>query len=241
MMRIDINCDLGEGAGNDEMLLPWITSANIACGFHAGSPAVMRSLVHACKGRGVAIGVHPGLRDAEGYGRREMQITPEDAYDVVVYQIGALLAFALAAGTRLAHVKPHGALYNMAARDRALADAIAEAVRAVDRSLVLFGLAGSELIAAGQRIGIATAAEVFADRNYMADGSLVPRDRADAFVHDPAVAAERVLRMVRDGRVTAVGGTEVPVKPDTVCIHGDAPNAVAMARALHSALSADRG
>ncbi len=236
MIRIDINCDMGEGAGADEAVLPWITSANIACGFHAGEPAVMRRLVRLCGERGVAIGAHPGLRDSEGFGRRETGIAPEEAYDIVVYQTGALLGFAQAAGARLAHVKPHGALYNMAARDAALADAIATAVRDVDSALVLFGLAGSELSAAGQRAGIATAAEAFADRNYMPDGSLVSRQRTDAFVHDAAAATERVIRMVTAGHLTAVDGSVVTLRADTVCIHGDGPNAAAMARSLREGL-----
>ena len=238
MTRIDINCDMGEGTGRDVAVLPWITSANIACGFHAGGPSMMRQLVHACKEHDVAIGAHPGLRDADGFGRRETSVHPDEAYDIVVYQIGALVAFARAAGVRLAHVKPHGALYNMAARDRALADAIATAVRDVDDALVLFGLAGSELIAAGQRAAITTGAEAFADRNYMPDGSLVPRGRPDAFVHDPAAATARVIRMVSDGVVTAVDGSDVLLKPDTICIHGDGPNAPEMARALRAGLEA---
>jgi 5-oxoprolinase (ATP-hydrolysing) subunit A len=236
--RIDINCDMGEGAGNDAAMLPWITSANIACGVHAGGPALMRLLVRACKERGVAVGAHPGLHDMEGFGRREIAVRPDEAYDLVVYQTGALLAFATAAGVRLAHVKPHGALYNVAARDRGLADAIAGAVRDVDNQLVLFGLAGSELITAGERAGIVTAAEAFADRNYMSNGSLVSRDRPDAFVHDPAIAADRVLRMLAEGRVAAVDGRDVPLEPSTICIHGDGPNAVEMAREVRSRLDA---
>lgn len=233
-MRVDINCDLGEAAGNDEAILPWITSANIACGFHAGEPRIMRELVRACADHGVAIGAHPGIRDAEGFGRREVRITPEEAYDIVVYQTGALMAFALAAGLTLVHVKPHGALYNMAARDAALADAVAVAVGAVDRSLVLFGLAGSELVAAGKRAGIVTAAEAFADRTYMADGSLVRRQRAGAFVHDPVAATERAVRMVREGRIASINGGDVVLQPDTICIHGDGPDAADMAQALRA-------
>ena len=227
---------MGEGAGNDMALLPSITSANIACGFHAGEPALMRQLVHACKERGVAVGAHPGLRDADGFGRREMPVSPEEAYDLVVHQTGTLRAFALAAGVRLAHVKPHGALYNMAARERGLADAIASAVRDVDKALVLFGLAGSELVAAGERAGLVTAAEAFADRNYMSDGSLVARDRPDAFVHDSAIAADRVMRMLSKGRVAAVDGGDVLLHPNTICIHGDSPNAPEMAKALRARL-----
>lgn len=236
MMHVDINCDLGEAAGNDNAILPWITSANIACGFHAGEPRVMRELVHACVQHGVAIGAHPGIRDTEGFGRREVSITPEEAYDIVVYQTGALMAFALAAGASLVHVKPHGALYNMAARDAALADAVVSAVRAVDVSLVLFGLAGSELVAAGKRAGIATASEAFADRTYMADGSLVSRQRAGAFVHDPIAAAERAIRMVKARRVLSIDGVDVVIAPDTICIHGDGPDAVDMAKALRTGL-----
>jgi 5-oxoprolinase (ATP-hydrolysing) subunit A len=165
-------------------------------------------------------------------------VRPDDAYDMVVYQTGALLAFALAANVRLAHVKPHGALYNMAARDRALADAIATAVRDVDDALVLFGLAGSELIRAGRRAGIHTAAEAFADRSYMPDGSLVPRGRPEAFVHDPVAATARAIRMVRDGVVTAMDGSDVLLQPDTICLHGDGPSALELARALRAGLEA---
>ncbi len=241
MERIDLNCDMGEsfgayGLGADDAVLPFITSANVACGFHAGDPAVMRRTVRAALEHGVALGAHPGLPDLVGFGRRAMAIAPAEAYELVVYQVGALLAFALAAGARLAHVKAHGALYNMAARDRALADAIATAVRDVDRSLVLFGLSGSELVAAGERAGLSTAAEAFADRNYLPDGSLVPRSRPDALVGDPAEALHRVVRMVREGRVRAVDGSEVAIRADTVCIHGDGPHAAELAPALRQGL-----
>jgi UPF0271 protein len=241
MDRIDLNCDMGESfgvyrLGHDDELLACVSSANIACGFHAGDPAVMQRTVRAAAERGVAIGAHPGFHDVEGFGRRALAITPEDAYGLVVYQTGALLGFALAADTRLAHVKPHGALYNLAARDASLADAIARAVRDVDRSLVLFGLAGSELITAGQRAGIGTAAEAFADRNYASDGSLLPRSRPDALVHNPAAAAARVVRMVREGQVTSADGADVALRPQTICIHGDGPNAPALARAVREAL-----
>ncbi len=241
MDRLDLNCDMGEsfgayGLGADDAILPHITSANVACGFHAGDPTVMRRTVGAALEHGVAVGAHPGLPDLVGFGRRAMAITPAEAYDLVVYQVGALLGFAQAAGTRLAHVKAHGALYNMAARDRALADAIATAVRNVDRSLVLFGLSGSELVAAGEAAGLATAAEAFADRNYLPDGSLVPRARADALVGEPAEALRRVVRMVREGRVRAIDGSEIAIRADTVCIHGDGPHAVELARALRQGL-----
>ncbi len=241
MDRVDLNCDMGEsfGAyalGADDAVLPYITSANIACGFHGGDPAVMRRTVRAAQEHGVAIGAHPGFPDLVGFGRRRMDVTPAEAYDMVVYQVGALLGFTRAAGARLAHVKAHGALYNMAVRDRALAEAIASAVRDVDSSLVLFGLCGSELVAAGERAGLVTAAEAFADRNYLADGALVPRDRPDALVSDADEALRRVVRMARDGRVRALDGTDIPLRADTVCVHGDGPHAAELARALREGL-----
>jgi UPF0271 protein len=241
MSTIDLNCDAGEsfGAwrlGADDELLRHVSSASIACGFHAGDPSVMRRTVRTALEHGVSIGAHPGLPDLAGFGRRALDVTPEQAYELVLYQAGALLAFTLAAGARLAHVKPHGALYHMAARNRELADAIAAAVRDLDRSLVLYGLAGSELIAAGSAAGIATAAEAFADRNYLHDGSLVPRSRADARVQDPDAAAQRAVRMVEEGRVLSVDGGDVVLRPDTLCIHGDAPGAAAIARAVRAAL-----
>ena len=287
MLRVDLNCDMGEsfGAyviGADDALLPWISSANIACGFHAGDPAVMRRTVAAARAHGVAIGAHPGLPDLAGFGRSAMTVTPDEVHDMVVYQVGALLGFVQAAqaseaptgmttassttgttatrqppgarapGARdragapgpagiqgLAHVKAHGALYNMAARDRALAEAIAAAVRDVDPSLILFGLAGSELIGAGERAGLSTAAEAFADRNYLRDGSLVPRARPDSLVADPGLALERVLRMVRAGKVRSVEGADVALRADTICIHGDGPHAVELARALGEGLRAE--
>ncbi|HEX7118469.1 MAG TPA: 5-oxoprolinase subunit PxpA [Longimicrobiales bacterium] len=241
MERVDLNCDLGEGfgvyrIGMDEAVLPYVTSVNIACGFHAGDPGVMHRTVAAAVARGVAVGAHPGLPDLVGFGRRAMEITPEEAYDLVVYQIGALSGFAAAAGASLRHVKPHGALYNMAAADDALADAIARAVRDVDPGLVLFGLSGSRLLAAGERHGLRTASEAFADRAYSRDGALVPRRRPDAMIADPEEAAERVLRMVREGRVRSIEGEDVAVRADTVCIHGDSPHAAEFARRLREAL-----
>lgn len=243
MRRVDLNCDMGEsfGAyrlGADEGVLPFVTSANIACGFHAGDPAVMRRTVQAAVEHGVAVGAHPGLPDLVGFGRRDMAITPEEAYDLVVYQIGALLGFVRATGVPLAHVKPHGALYNMAARSTPLAGAIARAVRDVDPALLLVGLAGSELIAAGEGVGLATASEVFADRNYQSDGSLVPRNSPRALVGDPDDALRRVVRMVTEGVVVSLDGAEVPVRADTICVHGDGPHAAEIARALRAGLEA---
>jgi 5-oxoprolinase (ATP-hydrolysing) subunit A len=241
MRRVDLNCDMGEsfGAwrmGADEAVLPHVTSASIACGFHAGDPGVMRRTVRAAAERGVAIGAHPSLPDLAGFGRRRMDVTPEEAYALVVYQVGALLGFTCAARVRLSHVKPHGALYNMAASDAALAEAIARAVRDVDADLVLFGLAGSALVREGERVGLRVASEAFADRGYEPDGSLTPRARPGALVADPEEAARRAVRMVLEGRVTASDGCDVAVRADTLCIHGDSPHAAESARILRRRL-----
>ncbi|WP_438444471.1 5-oxoprolinase subunit PxpA [Gorillibacterium sp. sgz5001074] len=240
-MTVDLNSDLGEsyGAyviGRDEDLLKRVSSANIACGFHAGDPSVMRRTVRLCLEHGVAIGAHPGLPDLQGFGRREMRITPDEAYGMTLYQIGALDAIVRAEGGQLRHVKPHGALYNMAARDRRLADAIAEAVARFDTGLVLFGLSGSELLRAGQARGLATASEVFADRRYLADGTLVPRSQPEAVLHEEAEAVAQVLRMVREGTAVASDGSAVTIQADTVCLHGDSPHAAAFAVRLRSEL-----
>jgi len=242
-MRIDINCDMGEsfGAytiGADTAILPHVTSANIACGFHGGDPATMRATVSAAKALGVAIGAHPGLQDLAGFGRRAMQVTPQEAYDLIVYQVGALLGFARAEGVELQHVKPHGALYNMAVAQPALADAIARAVHDVDRGLVLFGLAGSRMLTAAEHAGIASASEAFADRNYLHDGALVPRTRPDALVSDAEEAVRRVVRMVKEGVVADVDGEDIPIRADTVCIHGDGAHAAEIATRLRAGLEA---
>lgn len=240
--HVDLNCDMGEGfgawhMGQDEALLEFVTSANIACGFHAGDPATMARTVKAAVAKGVALGAHPALPDLQGFGRRALAITAEEARGLMLYQVGALDAFARAAGAKLRHVKPHGALYNMAAKDRALADAIAGAVRDFDPSLVLVGLSGSELIKAGQALGLRCASEVFADRGYEPDGSLTPRGRPGAMIEDEDLAVSRVLRMVREGQVTSRTGEEVAIQTDTICIHGDQPKALTFARRLRKALS----
>jgi 5-oxoprolinase (ATP-hydrolysing) subunit A len=240
-MRVDVNCDLGEsfGAftkGNDAGLMPFITSANIACGFHAGDPASMRRTVRMCMENNVSIGAHPGLLDLQGFGRRVMEITPQEVYELVLYQIGALEAFVRAEGTILKHVKPHGALYNMAAVDRPLADAIADAVYRFDPKLILYGLAGSQLIQAGQDKGLKTANEVFADRSYQADGMLTPRSHQQAVITDPDMAAARVALMLKYGVVKALDGTDISIRAETVCVHGDGPNAIALAKALWNKL-----
>jgi 5-oxoprolinase (ATP-hydrolysing) subunit A len=240
-VRIDINCDLGESfgsftKGNDSKIMPFITSANIACGFHAGDPGSMRRTVRLCLDNGVHIGAHPGLPDLVGFGRRRMEVSAQEVYELVLYQLGALQAFVKAEGAMLRHVKPHGALYNMAVVDRALADAIAEAVYRVDSSLVLFGLSGSQLVQAGEARGLQVANEVFADRSYQADGTLTPRSHPQAVISDPEMAAARVALMVKYGVVKALDGTDLPIRAETVCVHGDGSGAVAMAKALWNKL-----
>jgi UPF0271 protein len=239
--HIDLNCDMGEGfgawsMGQDEALLELVTSANIACGYHAGDPATMMRVVRLAVAKGVAVGAHPSLPDLQGFGRRTMAISPEEARGMTLYQMGALEAFARAAGGRLSHVKAHGALYNMAAKDRRLADAIASAVRDFDPSLILVGLSGSELIKAGRALGLTCASEVFADRGVEPDGSLTPRGQPGAMIEDEDLAVARVLRMVREGKVAGRDGVDVAIQADTVCIHGDQPKALAFARRLREAL-----
>jgi 5-oxoprolinase (ATP-hydrolysing) subunit A len=241
MYRLDLNCDMGESfgvyrIGNDEDILNYVTSANIACGFHAGDPSTMRRTVHMALEKGVSIGAHPGLPDLIGFGRRNMAITPEEAYDLIVYQVGALYAFVKAAGGKMQHVKPHGALYNMAAKDQALSEAIAKAVYDIDPTLVLFGLAGSELIKAGERVGLKTANEVFADRTYQQDGSLTSRREPNALINDEQEAIRQVIRMVKEGKVRSQQGVDVNIQADTICIHGDGPHALAFAKKIREDL-----
>jgi 5-oxoprolinase (ATP-hydrolysing) subunit A len=241
MRRLDLNCDLGEsfGAftiGADPEMMATITSASIACGFHAGDPAVMRRTVKLASEAGVAIGAHPGLPDLVGFGRREMRVSPQEVEDMVLYQVGALAAMASAEGVALQHVKAHGALYTMASRDRALAEAIARATRAVDPSLILFGPAGSELLRAASAAGLTTAAEGFADRTYEPDGSLTPRAHAHALLQDAGSVVRRAVRMATEDRVVTTDGSEIALRMDTICVHGDTPGALELARALRAAL-----
>ncbi len=231
MNGIDLNCDLGEGSGHDGELMPLITSANIACGAHAGDEATMRATVALAQKYGVAVGAHPGFADREHFGRRELALPAVEVRALVRTQLVALRALG-----PVRHVKPHGALYNLAARDAALAGAIAAAVVDVDAQLILFGLAGSELLRAGRAKGLRVASEVFADRTYQPDGSLTPRSQPDALISDEAIAVAQVLRMVREGVVRATDGTEVPIRTDTVCLHGDGPDPVAFARRLKKEL-----
>jgi len=237
-VRIDLNADVGEGVGDDQGVLPFVSSANIACGFHAGNPALMSTTVQLSRRHGVAVGAHPGFQDLEGFGRREMRVSTAELENLVAYQIAALAGVAALGGMRLSHVKPHGALYNMAARDAGMSDAIARAVRAVDASLVLFGLSGSELVAAGERAGLRVASEVFADRGYWPNGNLAPRGTPGAVMTDIEDVARRAVGMARDHAVTSVDGSSVSVRADTICIHGDTPGAAALARAVRSALIA---
>ncbi|NRR20408.1 LamB/YcsF family protein [Brevibacillus sp. MS2.2] len=242
MKTVDLNCDMGEsfGAyqlGNDQEILSYITSVNVACGFHAGDPATMRKTVRMAVEAGVAIGAHPGFADLIGFGRRNMEISPEEAYDLVVYQIGALQAFVRAEGGVMHHVKPHGALYNMAATRPALAESIALAIYKVNPELILYGLAGSELTRAGEKIGLATAHEVFADRTYQQDGTLTPRSQPNAMITDQQQSLQQVIRMVSEGLVLTQQGVDIPIQADSICIHGDGAHALEFAQSIREALS----
>ena len=232
-LHIDLNCDLGEGAGHDAELMPLVTSANIACGAHAGDAATMQATVALARKYGVAVGAHPGFADRENFGRRELALSPAGVRALVATQIAALRAFGV-----LTHVKAHGALYNMAARDRTLADAIADAVQAAGPSLTLFVLPNSQLARSARGRGLRIANEVFADRTYQSDGSLTPRSRPDALIRDEDAAVAQVLRMVRERVVRATDGTDVPIVADTVCLHGDGPHPVEFAKRLRAELSA---
>ncbi|MFN8619223.1 MAG: 5-oxoprolinase subunit PxpA [Chloroflexota bacterium] len=241
-LAIDLNADVGEsyGAwtmGDDAALLPLVTSANVACGAHAGDPLVMARTVALARRLGVAVGAHPGYPDRDGFGRRDLPMTAEELRASLLVQLGALAAIARAGGVTLRHVKPHGALYNAAARDPGLAQLIADCVRHVSTDLVLVGLAGSALLEAGRAAGLPVAAEAFADRVYEADGSLRSRRHPDAVHHDPAAAAAQARDLVLDGRVQAHDGTWLAVRADTLCIHGDSPGAPAIATAVRGALA----
>jgi len=236
---VDLNADLGEGAGHDEELLELVTSANIACGFHAGDADTIHRSIEAARDHGVAVGAHPSLFDRENFGRKELPVRPDEVFDAVTYQLGVFQAIAEAAGVRPNHVKPHGALYNMATRDEKIADAITRAIAKIDVKLILFAPDGSALAHAGEAHGLKIAREVFSDRNYLANGSLVSRTRPDALLHDPNEAATRVLRMLREGKVRSVDGTDVDVRAETICLHGDTPGAVEFARALRTRLESE--
>ena len=241
-IRIDINCDMGEsfgpwGMGADEHVMPHITSANIACGAHAGDPVVMRRTIRLAKIAGVAVGAHPVFADLQGFGRREMTVDPGELEASLVAQIGAIVAMARADGISLQHVKAHGALYNMAARDRLLADAIARAIASVDATLIMFGLPNSPMIDAGRAAGLRVASEGFADRAYRSNGSLTPRSEPGAVIHDVEAVVARAVRMATEGVVLTPDGTAVPLRIDTICVHGDTPGAVDLVMRIRGGLA----
>ena len=243
MQGIDINCDMGEstslwqyGIDNDIALLPFISSANIACGFHAGDAYTMHELVDAALTAGVSVGAHPGFADKENFGRTNMDLSPIKIYDSIIYQLGALDAFLKINGTKLQHVKPHGALYNMAAKDEVMANAVCRAVKEYDASLVLYGLSGSALISAANASGLTCYSEVFADRTYQEDGSLTARTQPNAMIKDEEQSLQQVLQMALHGTVNCVTGKTIKVKADTICIHSDGGHALAFARRIHETL-----
>ena len=244
MYKVDLNSDLGEsfGAytiGMDEAVIAHISSANVACGYHAGDPLVMDKTVAAAKAAGVAVGAHPGHPDLIGFGRRNMACSPKEVKAFIKYQMGAMQAFCTAHGVKLQHVKPHGALYNQAAKDMELSMAIAEAIAEVDKDVILMGLAGSCMLEAGKKCGLRVASEVFADRAYQADGSLVPRSKPGAVIHDKDEAIARTIRMVTEGKVTAITGEEVSIDAHSICVHGDNPSAVEFVKNIRERLQAE--
>lgn len=235
-MHIDINCDMGEGIGNDEDIMPYITSANIACGYHAGNEETIRTTALLAKNHGVHVGVHPSFRDRENFGRIEVGCSPEEVYTLVSEQLQLFQQVVNAWDIAIHHVKPHGALYNMAARDAKLAQAVCSAVKDFDRRLLLFGLSGSHLINEANKLGLTCMQEVFADRTYQEDGSLTPRSKPNALIEDEEAAVKQVLQMVNEKKVTTITGKPLPIQADTVCIHGDGPHAILFAKRLHAAL-----
>jgi len=243
MKAIDLNCDMGEsfGAwkmGDDRGIMPLISSANVAAGFHAGDPSTIRATVALAVEHGVAVGAHPSLPDLQGFGRRAMKVSAQEVYDLVLYQAGAIEAFARAAGTKLHHVKIHGMLYNMAAKDAELSDAIARGVRDLGGGVILYGLSGSAMMTAAAKVGVRAVGEVFGDRSYQADGTLTPRNQPGAMITDPAASVAQVLMMVEQGKLRAQSGAEVPVDAGTLCLHGDQPDAVRFAKVLRETFAA---
>ena len=244
--KIDLNSDVGESFGNytlgmDDVVIPLISSANIACGFHAGDPTVMRRTIALARENGVAVGAHPGFPDLLGFGRRNMDASLDEIKDYVTYQVGAIQAFAAAQGLKLQHVKPHGALYNMAVQNPAIHEAVAEAVAALDKNLIMFVLAGAdrpELEALGAKHGIRIGFEFFGDRAYNPDGSLVSRRQPGAVIHDHQLVAEKVLKMVQEGKVICIDGSEIDLAADTICVHGDNPSALALVKKIRETLEA---
>ena len=241
MPTVDLNCDMGEsfGAwtmGNDAELMNYVSSVNVACGFHAGDPTVMRKTVETAVKKSVAVGAHPGFPDLQGFGRRDMALSPKEIFDIVIYQVSALKGVCEVLCTNLHHVKPHGALYNKAAKDQETAKAICYAVKAIDENLVFYGLSGSFLISEAKNIGLKTASEVFADRTYQTDGSLTPRTEPNALIENTDDSISQVLQMVKERSVTATNGKKIPIKAETVCIHGDGKHAVEFAKNIRTKL-----
>lgn len=242
--KVDLNCDLGESFGNykiggDDKIIPLISSANVACGFHAGDPVVMKKTIETAKKNNIGIGAHPGFLDLMGFGRREMKISLDEAKAYVLYQLGALGAFCKNEGVKLQHVKPHGALYNMAAKDYTLSKAICEAIADFDSSLIILGLSGSETLRAAKDLGLKYASEVFADRAYEEDGSLVARSKEGAMIHDENEAIERVIKMIKEQKVTSITGKEIPIKADSICVHGDGEKALLFVRRIREKLESE--
>ena len=244
MYRVDLNSDLGESFGAytigcDDKVLPLVTSANVACGFHASDPVVMKKTVEMASNAGIQVGAHPGFPDLMGFGRRNMSVTPEEAKAYTLYQLGAMNGFCRAVGMTMQHVKPHGALYNMAGKDYALAAGICEAVREFDPELIVLALSGGELLRCAQDMGLRAASEVFADRAYEEDGSLVNRRKEGAMITDEDLAIERVIRMIKEQKVTAITGRDIGIKADSICVHGDGPKALAFVQKIREALKAE--
>ncbi len=241
MQKIDLNCDMGESfgswkMGNDAAIIKYVSSVNIACGFHAGDPTIMREAVELAAENGVAIGAHPSYPDLQGFGRRSMSLSPAEVYDIVLYQVAALKVICEVSDLKLHHVKPHGALYNQAGKDRLLAEAVAKAVISIDKNLVLYGLSGSYLISEAKTLGLNTASEVFADRTYQNDGNLTPRSEDNAMIENADAAAIQVMQMINSQTVTSTSSVIVPIYAETVCIHGDGDNALEFAINLNRTL-----
>ena len=244
MKYVDLNCDLGESFGNytigmDEAVIPHISSANVGCGWHGGDPLVMRKTLALAKDAGIAVGAHPGFPDLMGFGRRNMTVTPDEAYSYTLYQLGAFYGFAKAAGMEVQHVKPHGAFYNMAGKDLAMSTAICKAIKDFDPNIILLALSGSKMLEAAAEVGIPAAYEVFADRAYNEDGSLVARSLPGAVIHDTEECIRRVVQMVKEGTVTAITGKVIPIRCDSICVHGDNTSAVEFVKAIRARLTAD--
>ena len=239
MKTIDINCDLGEGVGNDELIMPYISSANIACGYHAGDENTMKQTVELCKKYNVAVGAHPSYPDRGNFGRTDMLLHPGEIYEMIVKQINSLEKIASERDVPVHHVKPHGALYNMAARDKMLAPFVSLAILDTNSKYILYGLSGSYLIKEGKNLGVKTASEAFADRTYKDDGMLSPRNKPGALIGETDKAVAQVLQIVKEGTVISVSGKKIPIVAETICIHGDGEHAVEFAKAIHKALKAE--